>query len=380
MLRRTCEDAEQALRNSTDALFTARCDGAGMRRHHLATWSVLLLLPATLSACSGPTGDTTAAPTGTPVARAGDEPADGAQQGGPLDEYTGVGDDALEAPGEGAQREYEEAIARCMAADGFEYVPFVSRMDASFRADGTMTLDPDKGTFPDLPPAEFAAQFGYGISTRPAGTGKDEVDPNDAIVAQMSVAERVAYHRALYGPDNRLDDQGHLAGTGIMSSDESCVGRADAGAMTVEEQSSVARRVQRVHDSFASLIRRIQELQRDQLEDPRTVAATRAWAACLDSAGHRGFTALDQPRARALADARRVLGRNLDSTEADPARLASLRAAELRLAVADETCLRGWRTAHRAVRRDLESTFVQDNRQELEAFRSAVSAAVAERD
>ncbi len=351
-----------------------------MRRHHFATWPVLLMLLATLFACSGPTERTSASPTATVVARAGDEPADQAQQGGPLDEYTGVGADALKAPDEGAQREYEEAIARCMAADGFEYVPFVSRMDASFRADGTMTLDPDKGTFPDLPPAEFAAQFGYGISTRPAATARDEVDPNEAIVARMSVAERVAYHRALYGPDNRLDDQGHLVGNGITSSDESCVGRADAGAMTVEEQTSVARRVQRVQSSFASLIRRIQELQRDQLEDPRTVAATRAWAACLEAAGHPGFTALEQPRAHALAEARRVLGRDLDTTEADPARLASVRAAELRLAVADETCLRDWRKTHLAVRRDLETAFVQDNRQELEAFRSAVSAAVAERD
>jgi hypothetical protein len=351
-----------------------------MRRHHLATWSVSLLLLATLVACSGPSDRTSASPTGTAVAEAGDEVANEAQGSSPLDEYTGVGAEALSVPGEGAQREYEEAIARCMAAEGFEYVPFVSRMDTRFSADGTMTLDPNRGTFPDLPPAEFAAQFGYGISTRPAAAGKDEVDPNEAIVARMSVAERVAYHRALYGPHNRLDDQGHLAGNGIASSDESCVGRADAGAMTAEERTSVARRVQRVQDSFASLIRRIQELQRDQLEDPRTVAATRAWAACLEAAGHRGFTALDQPRARALADARRVLGRNLDTADTDPARLASVRAAELRLAVADETCLRDWRKTHRAVRQDLETAFVQDNRQELEAFRSAVSAAVAERD
>jgi hypothetical protein len=240
-------------------------------------------------------------------------------------------------------------------------------------------LEERKPTFPDLPAAEFAARFGYGISTKPpAGPEQEDVDPNDAIVERMSVAERVAYHQALYGNGNQLDSQGYLAGTGIASSDSSCQGRADAGAPTTEEAARAEQRIEKVQKSFASLLKRVRELRDDQRADPRVVTATATWSSCLAAAGHPGFADLNEPRASARAAAERVLGRDLSgAAAADPAKLAALRTAEVDLAVADEECLVAWRETFKEVEADLEERFVRDNVAELEDFRSAMSAAVA---
>ena len=83
-------------------------------------------------------------------------------------------------------------------------------------------------TFPNLPPAEFAARFGYGISTaRPATATPNPQDRNEKNVRAMSVAERVAYYQALYGKGIVLDRTGNLTSS-ITTDDSSCDGRGEA--------------------------------------------------------------------------------------------------------------------------------------------------------
>jgi hypothetical protein len=345
-----------------------------------------MLLLSGLCACSpsdaGSEGGP-ATPIGSPTA-SGTTEASGQDDGpslGPLEDYLGVGANVGTTVSDAEDRAYEEAIARCMAAEGFEYVPYVDDVDATFLPDGTVTLDFEKSTFPDLPPDEFAARFGYGLSTEPPAAQVTRKDPNEAIVSRMSVSERVAYQEALRGKGNELDSQGYLAGNSLTSSDTSCLGRADAEALTTEQRVTAQKRVENVRDSFASLLKRVRDLRDAEMKDPRVVAATTTWSSCLAAAGHRGFTALDQPRARALDDARALIGRDRSgAATADPTRLAALRKAEVELAVADERCLRDWRATYRAVERDLEAQFVSDNVAELEDFRTAMSAAIAQQD
>lgn len=336
-----------------------------------------------LSACSSSESEpgtrsadrpSSAAPSGSPDAS--DQPTYG-----PLDDYVGVGAGVGTTLSDSDQLAYEEAVARCMAAEGFEYVPYVAPFDATFLPDGTVTLEPTKPSFPDLPADEFAARFGYGISTKPPAVRKEETDPNDVIVARMSVAERVAYQQALRGKDNVLDDDGYLAGAGIATSEGSCMGRADAGAPTIDEQFEAEKRVNQVRTSFAPLLKRVRDLRDAVKADPRVAAATTSWSSCLAGAGHPGFTELDAPRAQARADAERLLGRDLlGADDADPTRLAALRRAEVELAVADEQCLREWQTTYDAVRDDLEQQFVGHNLAELEEFRTAMSSAVSDQE
>ncbi|WP_110204980.1 hypothetical protein [Nocardioides daejeonensis] len=348
-----------------------------MRPHltrHLRAAALVLAVTLASAACADDAG-----PGSSPGADPGngiDQPGD--PEVGPLDDYLGVGTRSIETD-DALNLRIEEELARCMAAEGFEYVPYVDAgFDATVTADGRVMLEP--AGFPDLPADEFAAQFGYGISTKELGAeqSRAQKNPNDAIVARMSVAERVAYHQTFYGPQIALDDEGYLAGTSISNADTSCSGRAYALEPTDRELARTERRIGQVEESFASLLERVRDL-RDQLErDPRVAAATSAWAACLADAGHAGYTALDEPQAKLRARAERLLGPDLATEGVAAAQLADLRAAEIELAVADQRCRRPWRTSHDAVKVDLEKRFVRENLAELEAFRSAMSAAVSD--
>jgi hypothetical protein len=364
-----------------------------MRRHtKLSAGAAAFTLLLGLSACSSTDGGSAAdgdGATSAPSTSASGKPEtsdssdeDDALDLGLLEDYLGVGAGVGATVSDAESREYAEAIARCMASEGFEYVPWVdTNTEATFLPDGTITIEAAEPSFPDLPRDEFAARFGYGISTKSAAAQKEEKDPNEAIVARMSVAERVAYHQAMYGKAIGLDNQGYIAGNSMSSTDNSCTGRASAGEPTTEELASIEKRAEKVRDSFASLLKRVRDLREAKMTDPRVTAATSTWSSCMTASGQPGFTALEQPRARALDDARRLLGQDLLGADgADPTKLADLRKTEVELAVADEQCLGDWRETYKAVERDLEEQFVSDNVAELEEFRTAMSAAVADQD
>lgn len=103
-----------------------------------------------------------------------------------------------------SSRAYEEAIAACMTRRGFEYEPYLYTVEVT--------------------PMEVAGP-GEGIAMS-MDTFTGGTDPNERIVAALSVAERIAYHRALNGPGSPLDAQGYPTGRSISISDGSCGGRA----------------------------------------------------------------------------------------------------------------------------------------------------------
>jgi hypothetical protein len=321
---------------------------------------LLTVLPlVALSACS------TGSDSGTaPHAAAPSHTRSQAGSGGsdfPLDAYLGAGGGPTVISSATQQRKYQEAIARCMAVQGFEYVPEPGASITSTNIGGGAEViklnAPPR--FPDLPPDQFAARFGYGISTAPpAGrNGGPPVDPNDRIVAAMSVAERVAYMHALYGAATPLDSQGYLTST-INGSPQACEDRASRLQPTDDQQESLEHRVERVRTVYKSLLSRVDQLSDEELADPRMTAATHDWAGCMAAAGFPGYTGVDEPRATMLARARTLMGHD-----------------EIATAVADNTCRQPWDRTFAAVRRAVEETFVRQNAHELRSFRSAMAAA-----
>lgn len=311
----------------------------------------------------------------------GDGAAEPARPVSPLDEYLGVGAGTVVKTDAAVERAYQESIARCMADEGFDYVPFVVVTTVTAMPDGTHMVEFEGPKLPDLPPAEFAAEFGYGISTAPPRSGGEEQDdPNIAIVDAMSVAERVAYHQAYYGRGVNLDAQGNVTSP-LETADDSCSGKANRQASADEKgQRAIAQRTAAVEDAFAALLSRVRDLKGGALADARVTAGTATWGQCLAAAGFPGFDTLDGPRDDILGAARALLGPELDGKAADPAQLADLRRREIKLAVADDTCLQGWQATYDAVRLDLEGRFVKANAEELEDYRSAMSAALADQD
>lgn len=137
----------------------------------------------------------------------------------PLGEFLGwdqgVDFDAEAAQVEFAQqeREAQEAIASCMAAEGFEYIPIdVSAQEAFFESQFEEDLEWGSD--------EWIAKYGFGVSTQRFSQsqvgpdlvgntwndfgGEDEmpVDPNQAYLETLSESERMAYEAALWGGPN----------------------------------------------------------------------------------------------------------------------------------------------------------------------------------
>jgi len=339
----------------------------------LAGLLILVPLVAGLAACSG-SGST------PPHAAASPDHASSTaaetSSAFPLDSYLGAGGGTTVVSSATQQRKYQEAIARCMAAQGFDYVPEPGASITSTNVGGARVITfnaPPR--FPDLPPDRFAARFGYGISTAPpADTRGPAVDPNDKIVAAMSVAERVAYQHALYGVGTPLDSQGYLEST-VNGSPQACTDRASRSQPTDDQVAATEHRVERVQTVYEGLLSRIEDLSHQELAGARMTAATHEWSGCMAAAGFPGFSGIDQPRARMLTRARALMGHDLDPTAVDPARLAALRRTEINTAVADNSCRQPWDRTLARVRRAAEETFVHDNLEELRSYRSAMAAA-----
>jgi hypothetical protein len=348
-------------------------------RRLLTSLAAALALAAPLAACTGdeptPAGDAGGGPSAT--AAGSGEPATGPDADlPPLDAFLGAGGGPDGDSGVVDNRDIEEVVASCMAEQGFEYVPDVLSWTAEGSAAGPELVDlSGGGEGSDLPPDEFARRFGYGFSTSPPGADTGDEDPNADLVSAMGVAERVAYHRALMGDEQTLDDQGYPAGSEFVTTDDSCSGRAYSAAPSDAEVDARERRVARVQEAYRSLVDRISDLRTRELEEPRVLAADRAYSGCLAAEGFPGMTGLEAPRTRALELARDLLGQDLDRTDVDPAALEELRSTEIRLAVAELTCRKPWEATFAVVRDEVERAFVEENLEELEAYRSALAAA-----
>lgn len=279
----------------------------------------------------------------------GDDPEpDRDHDEGPLTEFLGFSTLERGAIGlpqlseEEEQRQYalQELIARCMADHEFEYVPVaISDQLAAVYGDA-YTLGPE----------QFAAQYGYGVSTLGAGGLEvdDLDDPNEQIRANLSPEAQQDYQLALWG-DPDADEPG-------------CHDRATAEVYGTGADSDQG------FAEFADLFGELSELYQRIEDDPRMTAAHGRWADCMAQAGYPGL-AVPQDAQQSVFE-RMSASFGEDTAEAAPAALAEVRDYELALAPVDYGCQREHVDGPRAeVVQELEEQFVAEHRAELEAYR-----------
>lgn len=191
-------------------------------------------------------------------------------------------------------REAERLIAICLKEQGFDY-------DRPYVADDPV-LDADTD------PVEWAAQYGYGVSTL------DLIAPPTSTDTR-SAAEQAAYDAALYG-----------TGTDVAESDvvydweqEGCLGAA------YHEATEGADEVMR-DERFTALFEAVDTVQTEVDASPAVLALQSEWSDCMADAE---FPDLESP-----VVARQSVQEQL-TAEAD---LAELRGHEVALAVADLGC------------------------------------------
>jgi hypothetical protein len=268
-----------------------------------------------------------------------------------LAELLGVGGTSEEIArlGTETERRRQELIRDCMARHGWEYVPHAV-VGAAANPTGLPT---------NLPIDDFRRRFGYGISTGFESALslrriKPAVDPNIAVVASLSSADRARYQTALDGAAGTGDEPAGCQREATRATDRTAAVMAVFG------------------DQLAALWTRIDT-------DPRVVAAQRAWSGCMTSAGYSypDQTAIQNEIARQMnplyeavtggevaeGEVRLIRGARL--TPEQHRLLNTVISFELAIAAADQGCRRDLDRTRAAVQQEYEAAFVANNRDRL---------------
>jgi hypothetical protein len=266
------------------------------------------------------------------------KPAQPAAQGGSVEDQLGFTRRGIA----GAQAKVENAIATCMKAQGFDYVP----VDAA-AAQTALTGRPN------LSDEEFERQFGYGISTL-YGRGSPQSDPNYRIRRQLGAADLRAYDQALSGGQ---PDQTFLQAvdTGDFSQLGGCIKQATDDLLGGTQL-------------LTTLQRNLDELDDSILADQRMVRASASWTRCM-----RAATGQEYEDSEAIEDEIRqqfeaIVGAPLPQGQVAPdgsydkAALADLQRREVELSDHDLACEREHITpVENVVREQKEDAFRQRN-------------------
>lgn len=285
-------------------------------------------------------------------------------------------------------RKVEEMIATCMAEEGFEYVP----MDTS---SASFSFVDDE----DWDSEEWAAQYGYGVSTdpwaddQPVEPAEEWVDPNEDYVMAMSESEQTAYYEALYGAST-FEEEEWVEDDVIIEDDYSweeagCQGLAhhevyESGENDVWED-----------PAYTEFFEAMEGLYADVQRDPRIAEINDEWAQCMADAGISGMTSPDEAstvfytewdalytEASDQIDWEAIDWEALDAAgtmdpvaEAmDQTALADLREREIAAAVADRGCQEDLDTQSQslAVQFEFEEKFVETYQAEIDAISAAL--------
>lgn len=257
--------------------------------------------------------------------------------------------------------ENEVAVAACMAAEGFEYVPFVYESGPDI-----LTL-PEYAELDDL---ERARQIGYGffVQVRSDTTGAEQVNPNDAIEDAMSEAEHDEYWKALNGDNDFSVPFDELEpGTEL---DTGC--RGGGGTPAVEEALYA-------DPLWIELSEDISAFSTNVVEDARLVELDVAWSECAADAGLGDV--------RSPAEARELIRERWSpyvDVEDAPLPTAQewdeLERYEIEVAVADIGCREelDYDDEQAAVTAELESAFLAERHDTVETLVATYGTAIAE--
>ena len=302
-----------------------------------------------VSAVVGLTACTAAPEAGAPSAQETPSAAVERADLAPLDSFLWLHEDNGPAAIQERHLRGELLVAECMAEQGFEYLP--QPISVQELAPG----EPEHGS------REFAERYGYGMFRQPqyvtATEGVDPVDANADIKAAMSLAERTEYDRALHGTGE---------GGYFESGDEVDLDTTGCWGMSLDHDLNGGGKDDPVFLDASAYAHHIDEVLLEA--DPRVVAADAQWSACMADAGWPGLTS--QPEAASLAiDWSRALVDPETSVMARPG--DQLLDDEISLALADVDCATetGLLPLRDEVRAELQQAYVDQHRDELEAWR-----------
>lgn len=256
---------------------------------------------------------------------------DSVVQSSPLDPYIDILYRRL-SEGEYAKQFFasEQIIATCMTGDGLVYTPR-----------GQQYLDAEKAAVqPQTDSRQWVALNGYGInaSTVDEWAAFEDADPNLAYVNNLSATEQDAYYLSLRGDQNN------------GGSDTGCAGlTGDTPPLSLSER-------------WAPLVSSLQQLWTVTIpSNPDWVSADRAWSECMAVAGHTG---LKSPASAQIS----VGGANQPFPGSDGHPGALVREIDVALADLDCRTATSYDSKKRAVTVAAESTFFEQNRQQLDVL------------
>jgi hypothetical protein len=286
------------------------------------------------------------------------------------------GDGMTEEESQG-HRDFEAAVADCMADHGFEYVPVPPTEYEPDHLDEAFALPLD----------EFREKFGYGVSTLDTTTSMDEMleDPNMEIHQNLSPQAQREYEDALEGTKLAAEFRGESVGDAtaepevLTDEDIGCLGLA-------AEQTSGRSRYDSPDpfDGFESLLDDISQIGERLRSHPRIEEATQNWRDCLADAGYPGFDTVGDPEQLVRQRYYEMMGWSVFEADDDvespevveepglaPAEDETFQEFELDLAGADWACQQEhYNDVAAEVQIELEEQFVEDHRDELESFRA----------
>lgn len=167
-------------------------------------------------------------------------------------------------------RTREAVTAECMRARGFEFIP--------------ATYEPGNQYFPPTPArtGEFMREYGYGVATlinqREAASALRDTpnsEPNLQYLDRLSISERDAYQRALYG-------EGRVDGEGFFVPSDPFGGCNGEGVVAGETQLGLQPRISQTPEFHQAL----GDLHQSWQSDKSVIDATQAWSQCMAESGY----------------------------------------------------------------------------------------------
>ena len=238
---------------------------------------------------------------------------------------------------------WENAIAVCMAEQGFDYIPVVP--DPSDVTVPTASIDRDSRA--------FAEQYGYGIATDvpdDGGLSAEFMNPNWDALQAMSETEREAFDTALWGVES--DTTTDANGNSSSSFEGGCITEAaDPLSSDVTDEAG--------------------EFLKTLPEDAAFGPLDAEWSACMAQAGFG--QASPQAAEASIMDrfaAEVALGPTFDEEEA-----AALAKDEVPLAVASWDCKAetDYEARFRVIRDQVQQAWIDEHRAELDEWLAAMA-------
>jgi len=353
--------------------------------------------PGSVSSPSSSTPSSSTASTSAVTSTTGEQASANVE---PFDQYLRPAD--TESSYRKLETEREQSIVSCMAAAGFEYLPFI---DSSF--DITDEAIAEHAT------RAWVEVHGYGTTEVGAVAVTPTVDPNNKRLATLTAQEREQYWAALEGPVPAEDPQEHdvrsipeegasppTAEPDPIEAEHTerrlrqALGSQDAdaepsaGCRTIAterfDQQMAARQSPSADDykKFDGLMDEVDKVYGAAENAPELAALVQDWQGCMSDAGYPDFTVPSDARDSIFRKWAALSGMDLPEgriphqmmfatlVDQPSKEMNTLHAEELALALADFDCQVPYREPAAAVLREYEAKFVAEHRAELEAYRA----------